>query len=109
VAATDVCCNVAAYNIAAAHSEGGQLIAMEWLQWRGRRSIGGRWSRWHGTLNHAKSGYGGEKGSEGGGEPPSPVAGARERVSSANVTVVRLWDLGRVLRLKPSLFLARWH
>ena len=60
-------------------------------------------------MNHAKSGYGGEKGSEGGGEPPSPVAGARERVSSANVTVVRLWDLGRVLRLKPSLFLARWH
>jgi len=38
-------------------------------------------NRWHGTLNHAKSGYGGEKGSEGGGEPPSPVAGASERIS----------------------------
>ena len=109
VAATYVCYNVAAQNIAAALSEEGQLIVMEWLQWCGRRPIVGRWIRWHGTLNHAKSGYGGEKGSEGGGEPPSPVAGARERVSSANVTVVRLCGLGRIPGLKPSLFLARWH
>ena len=67
-----------------------------------------RKKRWHGTWNHAKSGYGGEKGSEGGGGPPrrsrEPVRespGERDRGET--------WDLRRILGPKPSLFLDRRH
>ena len=42
----------------------GRLQSFRWLL------ADGSWSRWHGTLNHAKSGFGGEIGSEGGGGPP---------------------------------------
>ena len=60
----------AACSGAAAHSKGAQLTAIEWHQRRGRLPEGGSSCRWHGTLNHAMSGFGGEKGSEGGGGPP---------------------------------------